>query len=75
MKNVSVKLTGGPLDGQTYTAREEETILYIHNSDVKHVVNGTKVNQQREDLPEGHLYVYEQESEGSNRFVYVKTEM
>jgi hypothetical protein len=74
MKNVSILLVGGDLDGQTYTAREDEKILHIHNSEVKDVVTDVKVHKERAALPKGHMYVYEQESEGSNRFVYVKTE-
>lgn len=74
MKNVSILLVGGELDGQTYTAREDEKILHIHFSEKSDVVTDTKINKSLTELPQGHLYVYEQESEGSNRFVYVKTE-
>lgn len=74
MRNVSILLVGGDLDGQTFTAREDEKILRIHNSVKKDVVTDSKINESLPELPEGHFYVYEQESEGSNRFVYVKTE-
>lgn len=74
MKNVSIHLVGGDLDGQTYTAREDEKILHIHNSDVKDVVTDVHIRRERAALPKGDIYVYEQESEGSNRFIYVRTE-
>ena len=74
MKNVSIHLIGGALDGQTYTAREDETILHIHNSEVKDVVTDVHVSKERAALPKGHLYTYRQESEGSDRFVYVGVE-
>ena len=74
MKNVSVLLVGGELDGQTYTAREDENILRIHFSEKQDVVIDTKVNKALEELDEGHFYIYKQESDGSNRFVYEKTE-
>lgn len=74
MKNVSILLIGGELDGQTFTAREDEKVVRIHNSLKKGVVIDTKVNESLPELPEGHFYVYEQESEGSNKFIYVKTE-
>ena len=74
MKNVSVLLIGGELDGQTYTAREDEDILHIHFSEKKDVVTGSKVTKARSELPPGHFYVYKKEREGSNRFIYVKTE-
>jgi hypothetical protein len=74
MKNVSILLVGGELDGQTYTAREDEKILRIHFSEKKDVVTDSKVNRAITELPDGHFYIYEQEAEGSNRFVYTKTE-
>ncbi len=74
MKNVSIHLVGGELDGQTYTAREDEKILRIHHGEKKDIVTDVRVNKQRESLPQGHFYVYQQEREGSDRFVYVKTE-
>ena len=74
MKNVSIFLVGGELDGQTFTAREDEKVVRIHNSVKKDVVIDTKINQSLAELPEGHFYVYEQENEGSNRFIYVTTE-
>ena len=74
MKNVSILLVGGELDGQTYTAREDEKVLHIHSSEKDDVVIDTKIKKSLAELPAGHMYVYEQESEGSNRFVYVKTE-
>jgi len=74
MKNVSIHLVGGELDGQTYTAREDEKVLHIHHSNVKDVVTDVNVNNERASLPQGHFYVYQQESEGSDRFVYIKTE-
>ena len=74
MKNVSIHLVGGELDGQTYTAREDEKILYIHNSHVKDVVTDVHISRERAALPKGDIYVYEQQSEGSDKFVYVRTE-
>ena len=74
MKNVSVHLVGGELDGQTYTAREDEKILRIHSAEKKDMVTDVRVNMERASLPPGHFYIYQQESEGSDRFVYVKTE-
>jgi len=74
MKNVSIRLIGGELDGQTYTAREDEKILHIHNSRVKDVVTDVHVSKEMASLPQGNTFVYQQESEGSDRFVYVKTE-
>lgn len=59
MRNVSVLLIGGALDGQTYTAREDETTLQIHDSET-------------DELPGGKFYSYKQESEGSDRFVFVE---
>ncbi len=73
MKNVSILLIGGELDGQTYTAREDEDILRIHHTEKKDVVTDTKVNKAKAELPPGHFYVYKKEREGSNRFIYVKT--
>lgn len=72
MKNVSVLLVGGALDGQTYTAREDETTLQIHYSEKSDVVTDSEVNSFADEMPEGKFYTYKQESEGSERFVFVE---
>ena len=74
MKNISIHLIGGALDGQTYTAREDEVVLHIHHSNVKDVVTDENVNKERASLSQGQFYIYRQESEGSDRYLFVKTE-
>ena len=74
MKNVSILLVGGELDGQTFTAREDEKVVRVHSSEKKDIVTDSKSSQSLSERPEGHFYVYEQENDGSNRFLYVKTE-
>lgn len=70
MTNVSVLLVGGDLDGQTYTAKPEEKALRIHSSEKNAVVTDTKVKERRDEKPAGKWYIYAQESEGSNRFIF-----
>ncbi len=74
MINVSIRLIGGDLDGQTYTAKNGETSVRIYGSDKKDNIISGNVSAEMAKTPEGKWYIYEQESEGSDRFVFKHTE-
>ncbi len=74
MINVSILLVGGDLDGQTYTAKEGEKTVRIHNSEKKDVVTDTEIREKIKQKPEGKWYIYEQEREGSERFLFKHSE-
>jgi hypothetical protein len=74
MINRSILLVGGDLDGQTYTASEGDTSVRVHNSEIKGVITDTRAREQGERRPQGHWCIYEQESEGSDRFVFRRYE-
>lgn len=75
MINVSILLVGGDLDGQTFTALEGETSVRIHSSDnSRGQITDVHLKEQAQRRPEGHWYLYEQESEGSNNFVFKEKE-
>lgn len=74
MKNISILLIGGELDGQTFTALEGEKTVRIYSYEGKGFITDSEVNLALAPRPEGKWNVYEQESEGSDRFIFKHTE-
>lgn len=70
MVNKSILLVGGNLDGQTYTTAEHDTIVRIHDIEIKGTITDVHLEEQAKRRPQGKWYVYEQESEGSERFIF-----
>lgn len=74
MVNITVLLVGGPLNDETYPTQEGNKSLRISSNEKTELTNSRKIKPAKTIEPAGEWCIYEQESEGSTRYLYKYSE-
>lgn len=74
MANITVLLVGGPLNDLTHPILEGNKILRVSSNKKIELINSRKIKPAITTDPAGEWCIYEQESEGSKRYLYKYSE-